>query len=62
MKFIRERPGTDGLPFLDTLTKPTPTPLNPQSTEKPPTQLGTWTTTLTTPFQQNCYLHSDPQS
>ena len=39
IKFTIEFPGTDGLPFLDTLTKPTP--LNPQFTENPPTQIGT---------------------
>ena len=62
IKFTIELPGTDGLPFLDTVTKPTPNsiePLKPQSTENPPTQIGAWTTTLTTPFQQN-YLLSTP--
>ena len=59
--FTIELPGTDGLPFLDTLTDPLLTLLNPQSTEKPPTQIGTYTTTLIIPFQQN-YLLSTPSS
>ena len=54
-------PGTDGLPFLDTLINPLLTLLNPQSTENSPTQIGSWTTTLTIPFQQN-YLLSTPSS
>ena len=41
IKSTIELPGTDGIPFLDTLTKPTLTPLNPQSTENPPTQIDT---------------------
>ena len=53
IKFTIELTGTDELPFLDTLTKPFLTPLNPQSTENPPTQIGTYITTLSTPFQQN---------
>ena len=36
-----ELPGTDGVPFLDNLTKNTSNPLNLQSTENPPTQIGT---------------------
>ena len=40
IKLTIELQGTDGLPFLDTVTKPTPTPLNPQSTENPPTWIG----------------------
>ena len=41
IKFTKELPGTDGLPFVDNLKNPLPTPLNPQSTENPPTQIGT---------------------
>ena len=41
IKFTIELPGTDGLPFLDTLTKPTSNSLNPQPTENPPTQIDT---------------------
>ena len=41
IKFTIELPGTGGLPSLDTLTKPLPTPLNPQFTENLPTQIGT---------------------
>ena len=41
IKLTIELPATDGLPFLDTLTKPILTPLNQPSTENPPTQIGT---------------------
>ena len=41
IKFTIELPGMNGLPFLDTLTNPPPTPLNPQSIENPPMQIGT---------------------
>ena len=35
IKFIIELPGTDGLPFLDTLTKPTPTSIESTVYRKP---------------------------
>ena len=58
IKFTIKLPGTDGLPFLDTLTKPTP-----NSTEstvyRKPTPTDRYFTTLTTPSQQN-YLLSTP--
>ena len=41
IKFTIEHPKTDGLPFLDSPTKPTPTSLNPQSTENPSTHIST---------------------
>ena len=41
LKFTIEHPGTDGLPFLDTLNKPILTPFNSQSTENPPLEIGT---------------------
>ena len=40
IKFSIELPRTEGLPFLNTLTKPILTPLNLHFTEKPPTQIG----------------------
>ena len=57
IKFTMELPGTDGLPFLDTLTKPTPNSIESavyrKSTHK---HRVLKTTTLTTPFQQNYLL------
>ena len=41
IKFTLGIPGTDGLPFLDTRSNLLLTPLNPQSTCHPPTQIGT---------------------
>ena len=41
IKFTIELPGIDGLPFLDTLKNPLLTLLSPQSTENPPTEIGT---------------------
>ena len=35
IKFTIELPGTDGLPFLDTLTKPTPISIEPTVYRKP---------------------------
>ena len=57
IKFTIELPGTEGIPFLDTLTKPTP-----NSTEstvyRKPTQADRYLRLqlLITPFQQNCVL------
>ena len=53
--------GTDGLPFLDTLTKPTPNSIESTVYRYPPIQMATYTTTLNTPSQQN-YLLSTPSS
>ena len=39
IKFTIELPGTDGLPFLDTLTKPTPNSIESTVHRKPPTQM-----------------------
>ena len=35
IKFTIELPGTDGLPFLDNLTKPTPKSIEPTVCRKP---------------------------
>ena len=41
IKFTIELPGTDGLLFLDTLTKPTPNSIESTVYRNPPTQIGT---------------------
>ena len=41
IKFTIELPGIDGLPFLDTLTKPTPDSIESTVYRNPPTQIGT---------------------
>ena len=56
IKFTIELPGTDGLPFLDTLTKPTPNSIESTVYRKP-----THIFRLPTPFQQN-YLLSTSSS
>ena len=61
IKFTIELPGTGGLPFLDTLTRPTPNSIESTVYRNPPTEIGTKTITLTSPFQQNCLL-STPSS
>ena len=58
IKFTIELPGTDELPFLDTLTKPTLNSIE-STVYRKPTHTDTLPTTLTTPFQQN-YLLSTP--
>ena len=56
IKFTIELPGTDGLPFLDTLTKSTHNCIESTVYRNLPMHIGTSTTTLTTPFQQNCLV------
>ena len=56
IKFTIELPGTDGLPFLGTLTKPTPNSTESTVYRKPIHRYVLKTTTLTTPFQQNYLL------
>ena len=41
IKFTTGLPGTDGLPFLDTLTKPTSNSIESTVYRNPPTQIGT---------------------
>ena len=62
IKFTIELPRIDGLPFLDTLIKPTPNFIESTAYRKP-THRDRYlkTTMLTTPFQQN-YLLSTPSS
>ena len=55
IKFTTELPGTDGLPFLDTLTKPTPNAIE-YTVYRKPTHTDRQTTTVTTQFQQNYLL------
>ena len=61
IKFTIEHSGIDGLPFLDSLMQSTANSIEFTIYRKPPTQRGTLTSTLTTPFQQN-YLLSTPPS
>ena len=56
IKFSIALLGIDGLPFLDTLTKPTPNYIKFTVYRNPPIQIGTYT-----PSQQN-YLFSTPSS
>ena len=62
IKFTIELPGTDGLPFLDTLTKPTPNSIESTVYGKPTHTDRYLDYSFTTPFQQNCYPHPHPQS
>ena len=61
-KFTLELPGTDGLPFLDTiLKKPTPNSIESTVYRKPTHTESYLDTTQTCPFQQN-YLLFTPSS
>ena len=56
IKFTIELPGTDGLPFLDTLTKPTPNSIESTVYRKTTHTDRYLDYNLTTPFQQNYLL------
>ena len=60
IKFTIELPGTDGLPFLDTLTKPTPYSIE-STVYRKTSHKDRYLSILTIPFQQN-YLLSTPSS
>ena len=64
IKFTIELPGTDGLPFLDTLTKPTPNSIESTVYRKPSHTDRYLRLQLKPPhFSKTiCYPHSHPQS
>ena len=64
LKFTIELPGTDGLPFLDTLTKPTPTSIESTVYRKPTHTDRYLDYNSNHPISAKtiCYLHPHPQS